>query len=379
MKNNILHLAPMDGYTDMAFRRIVRDINSHVYVYSELSSAEGVRYKSDKTLKRIIPHISERDMYIPQLFGKNIENIEYASKLLVEEYGIKEININMGCPAKKVVSSGHGAYMINNFLSWKFYHEAQNDEKYKETIEKLVAHEHIADSLPIASKIVKAVMSSGAKASVKTRIGWKDKTDIFEFAKVLIDVGCTTLIVHGRTYNQAFKGVSDWNPIYELKNMYPNITIIGNGDVGLRPKQSDEIESDVCISCDDNILDEDKFKNDQRFGKGNIAIDERDIETIVNEYIGNLDGLMIGRASFGNPWIFAKDKPATFMDKIPYIHKHYMYCVEHKGLLLASKEMRKHLLAYVKGLPNATDMRRKLAVSDSWEEVQEIFKSICDK
>lgn len=359
MNNNNIYLAPMDGYTDQAFRRIVLDINPNVMVYSELTSADGIRYNSKKTIKRVIPHITEKNNFVPQIFGKNIENIEYASKFLYEQYGCQEININMGCPAKKVIASGHGAALINNFLSWKFFHEKKNTDEYIDVISKLSEHEHISDNLPLAGKIVYAAKKSNAIISVKTRLGWKDKNDIFEFAKVLIDNGCTKIIVHGRTYKQGYSGDADWENIYKLKSMYKDIIIIGNGDIGIKKNIDNKNE---------NILD------DKRFNKGYFTNNDlTNVSTLIKNKINNLDGIMIGRASFGNPWIFTDNYPKSFLEKIPIIKKHYEYCVEDKGIEIASKEMRKHLVAYVKGLVNATDMRSKLVHTNNWLDVEKIF------
>ena len=180
----------------------------------------------------------------------------------------------------------------------------------------------------LAYKLVKATKeATSLPVSVKTRLGWEDKDNLLEFALGLEEAGAEILTIHGRTAKQAYRGKADWDPIYEIKEKV-HIPVIGNGDI--------------------KSLQEGKNK------------------------IKNLDGFMIGRAAFGNPWVFS-DKEPSLTEKIPLILKHCRYSIDFYGEKWGIISMRKHLLAYLKGFPGARDLRIKVQKVEDLKEVEELL------
>ncbi len=294
----IIALAPMDGYTDSAFRYICKSINTDIVLFTEFVSADGVHHHAKKLLDKLRFDKFEKPI-IAQIFGKNTETFITAAKLC-EELGFDGIDINMGCPSKKVVKSEHGVAL----------------RKKPDLAYKLVEAVATATSLPV---------------SVKTRLGWENADDLIEFGKGVQNAGANLITVHGRTYTQGFSDQADFEPIYNLKNQL-SIPVLGNGDV---------------TSINDGIK---KMKN--------------------------LDGFMIGRASIGNPWVFSKLQPASFEEKVPLIKQHAQLLFKTKGEKVARFEIRKHLIAYIKGIPNATQYRSRLVQVTSLKEIHAILKEI---
>jgi tRNA-dihydrouridine synthase B len=208
-------LAPMAGYTDSAFRQICRGFGADVTI-TELVSADAIYHKcknwykdenglwqsrkdKDDTLQLLQFAESERPLVI-QLFGKYPEKFAKATEWITKNLKPDGIDINMGCPARKVVGSDHGAALM----------------KYPE----------------LAAKIVKAVReNTDLPVSVKTRLGWDNPDQILEFAPVLYEAGIDAIIIHGRTYKQGFKGAANWENIYKVKKALPDLVVIGNGGV----------------------------------------------------------------------------------------------------------------------------------------------------
>lgn len=312
----------MAGYSDSAFRQIIKEIAPETITFSEMVSSDGLRYNS-KTNQNLMQFKEFERPFIVQLFGKVPENFSIAAKM-VEEMGADGIDINMGCPANKVIKSNHGAALIKN--------PALAQEITQATAE--------ATKLPV---------------SVKTRLGWEDESTLIDFCKGIEKAGAKMMAIHGRTYKQAFRGIANWEPIYKLKKEL-NIPVIGNGDI---------------CSIED-----------------------------AEEKLQNLDGFMVGRATFGNPWLmqeltehFYKRVPlegdiggvnpqsenfAEYWIKYhkPIILKHCEYAIEMKGERIAMNEMRKHLAMYVKGLPNARELRTELVLVNNLKEVETILAKV---
>jgi len=186
----------------------------------------------------------------------------------------------------------------------------------------------------LAFKLVEAVAkATSLPVSVKTRLGWSQANDLISFGQGIRNAGAQLITVHGRTYTQGFSDKANWEPIYELKKKL-NIPVIGNGDV-------------------------------QDFTDG-------------SNKLKNLDGFMIGRAAIGNPWVFNDQPDLPFKDKIPLIKKHAEILFKTKGGKVGMLEIRKHLLAYVKGLPNAAQYRSKLVQVISLRQIYDILKEISD-
>ncbi|MDO8507478.1 MAG: tRNA dihydrouridine synthase DusB [bacterium] len=189
-------LAPLDGITSSPFRRVCKKLGADV-VFSEMIAADAVFYKSEKTLKMMSFHEEERP-YIIQIFGKDLEKMAVSAKWIEENIKPDGIDINMGCPAKKVVSGGRGSALLQDF--------------------------------DLALKIAKAVRdATKLPLSIKMRLGW-DEFNIHEFAQRLEKIGVDAITIHGRTKSQGFKGEPDWKAIGEIKKLV-SIPVIGNGNV----------------------------------------------------------------------------------------------------------------------------------------------------
>ncbi len=301
----------MAGVTDASYRQLIKHLAPEVVVYTELLSTDAIHYGAKKTMGMLHFDAKKEHPFIVQIFGKRPENFLSAAKV-IEEMGADGIDINMGCPAAKVVSSCHGSALIREpELAAELVHATKKEV-----------------NIPV---------------SVKTRLGWDTADTLIPFCEKLIEAGVDALVIHGRTYHQKFSGKADWEPIYALKEVV-NVPVIGNGDI--------ETAQDAVA----------KLKN--------------------------LDGVMIGRATVGNPWIMkdisdallndsVPDKPTvdtlSFEDKIPLIIEHCELAVKLKGEHRGMMEMRKHLACYIKGIDGAKELRSKLVRVETIEEVKDIL------
>ncbi len=309
-------LAPMDGYTDSPYRQIVKKIAPETVVFSEFYSADGIVHSKDLQKKALTHNKSEYPLII-QIFGKDPEKFREAAKI-IEWYGITGIDINMWCPAKKVVKSWHGSSLMIN----------------RDTAYKIVEEMSKAVSIPI---------------SVKTRLGWENYSLLTEFCQWPENAGANLITVHGRTYKQAFTGKADLAGIYELKQNL-NIPVLCNGDI---------------MSYDDGV--------------SKIQIPKDFQTTFLSEdwvWYKNLDGFMIGRASFGNPWCFLPGGYEPTLGEILETMK------EHGNLLWQWKERkwmmeaRKHLVQYLHGFPWVKDYRTSLVHVENPENIYSVLEKI---
>lgn len=294
----ICALAPMDGYTDSPYRQVVKEIAPNTVVFSEFYSADGLVH-SKELQKKALTHNQKEYPLIIQIFWKDPEKFRDAAQI-IESYGITWIDINMGCPAKKVVKSGHGSSLMIQ----------------RETAFKIVEEMSKAVSIPI---------------SVKTRLGWENHELLIDFCKWLQDAWANLVTVHWRTYKQAFTGQANFEWIYELKK-HLNIPVICNGDI---------------LNYDDGI-----------------------------KKMNNLDGFMIGRASFGNPWCFLPwDYTPTLTEIIQTIKRHgdLLWEMKWKKWML---EARKHLVQYLHSFPWVKEYRTNLVHVESPEEIHDILNHI---
>lgn len=319
-------LAPMAGYTDSAFRQICRKFGADVTI-TELISADAIFYKhknwyqdekgvwqsrkeKDDTLQLLQFSDSERPLVV-QLFGKHPEKFAEATKWITQNLKPDGIDINMGCPARKVVGSDHGAALM----------------KYPD----------------LAIEIVKAVKeNTDLPVSVKTRLGWDNPDQILEFAPVLYKAGIDAIIIHGRTYKQGFKGTADWDNIYKVKEMLPDLVVIGNGGV----KSISDIQ-DSSVSAGPSP--------DGRF---NIQ----------------LDGFAIGQAAFGRPWIFSKGELNQSELKTLILH-HAKLADKNKGDF-GLIEFRKHLLKYLSNFPGAKALRSQAVKIEKISDIETLIGSL---
>lgn len=300
-----LLLAPMEDVSDPPFRALCKQHGADL-MYTEFISSEGLIRDAAKSKAKLDIFEYERPVGI-QIFGSEIESMRQATEI-TEAAGPDIIDINYGCPVKKVACKGAGAGILQD-------------------IPKMVS---------MTSEIVK---STHLPVTVKTRLGWDDNTKyIVEVAERLQDVGIKAISIHGRTRKQMYKGDADWSLIAAVKeNPRMNIPVFGNGDID-SPERALE------------------YRN--RYG---------------------IDGIMIGRASIGNPWVFNQVKhyfatgehlPApTLSERVDAAMSHLRMSVKWKGERLGVVEMRRHYANYFKGLPHFKEHRLQLVTLDSEAEI----------
>jgi len=307
-----LLLAPMEDVSDPPFRAICKKYGADV-MYTEFISAEGLIRDAYKSVQKLDIYNYERPIGI-QIFGEKIASMRQAATIAAAA-APEFIDINYGCPVKKVACRGAGAGILLDL------------PKMQSMTKEIVDSVH----LPV---------------TVKTRLGWDDKTiKILEVAKRLQDVGIQALTIHGRTRKQMYKGVANWDFIAEVKN-HPdiNIPIFGNGDIDSPEKA----------------------------------------KTYKEKY--QVDGMMLGRAAIGYPWIFREIKhflktgeklpPPRLDERIETVKKHLLFSLEWKGPKQGIFEMRRHYTNYFKGIPNFKSVRMKLVEADTKDKVLEILKRI---
>ena len=308
-------LAPMEDVTDLGFRLMCKQFGAAL-VYSEFASADALVRLVNKTMQKLAISPDERPVAI-QIYGKEVEPMVEAARIVVEQAHPDVLALNFGCPVKRVAGKGAGAGMLQN----------------------------VPQMLAITRAVVDAV---DIPVTVKTRLGWdNDHRIIVDLAEQLQDCGIEALTIHGRTRSQMYTGEADWTLIGEVKNNpRMHIPIIGNGDV-TTPQRAKE--------CFD------------RYG---------------------VDAVMIGRASFGRPWIFKEVThyletgeelpPLSFEWKMDVLRQEVLQSVarldEYRGIL----HIRRHLAAtpLFKGLPNFRDIRIAMLRADTVEELFAIFDKI---
>lgn len=307
-----LFLAPMEDVSDPPFRALCKREGCDM-MYSEFISVEGLIRNATKSVQKLDIYDEERPIGI-QIFGADIDSMKRAAEI-VEEAGPEVLDINYGCPVKKVVCKMAGAGILQD-------------------IPKMVN---------LTAEIVK---STELPVTVKTRLGWDDNSKYIEdVAERLQDVGIKALSIHGRTRKQMYKGEADWTLIGKIKeNPRVTIPIIGNGDID-SPQKAIE------------------YKN--RYG---------------------VDGIMIGRAAIGNPWIFRQmkhyfktgetlEKPSLDM-RINTVREHLQRSLDWKGERLGVLEMRRHYAIYLRGLPHIKPYRNKLVTCEDPADIFDLLEEI---
>jgi len=305
----------MEDVSDPPFRAVCKD-NGADLMYTEFISSEGLIRDAIKSRKKLDIFDYERPVGI-QIFGGDEESLSLAARI-VDVTQPDLLDINFGCPVKKVACKGAGAGVLKD--------------------------------LPLMMRLTEAVVkSTSLPVTVKTRLGWDDQTkNIEEVAERLQDVGIRALAIHGRTRVQMYKGSADWDLIGKVKNNPRiKIPIFGNGDINSAEK----------------------------------AVEYR------NRY--GVDGIMIGRAAIGYPWIFNDIKhymrtgehlPApTIVQRIEVCRKHLRRSYEWKGPVVGILEMRRHYANYLKGLPNIKEYRGRLVTLKQLEEIEAVLNEIAVK
>lgn len=307
-------LAPMEDVSDPPFRAVCKT-NGADLMYSEFISSEGLIRDAMKSRAKLDFSEEERPFGI-QIFGGDEEAMAMSARIC-ETVNPDLVDINFGCPVKKVVNKGAGAGVLKD-------------------IELMV-------------RLTEAVIkSTSLPVTVKTRLGWDDNTrNIEEVAERMQDIGVKALSIHGRTRCQLYKGEADWTLIGKVKNNPRiHIPIFGNGDID-SPQKAFE------------------YKN--KYG---------------------VDGIMIGRAAIGYPWIFREIKhymqtqtllpSPTLEERIEVCKTHLQKSVEWKGPIVGINEMRRHYTNYLKGLPGIKEFRLKLVTLTSPQSINEVLDEVAE-
>jgi nifR3 family TIM-barrel protein len=312
----IVALAPMAGVTDAAFRQVIKRLAPDVLLYTEFVSTNAMAHGSTKTRAMLeFDSLLERPIVV-QVFGADPSILVEACKE-IEALGVDGIDINMGCPAAKIVSSCYGSALI------------QKPELAQELVHSVVR----AVKIPV---------------SVKTRLGWDTDATLVPFVGGLIDAGATAIAIHGRTYKEKFTGKARWEPIYELKRAFPSVPILGNGDIF---SGADAIEK---LGNLDGIL----------IGRGCIG----------NPWIFQevIDALRTGKASV--PPETEDERRKVFSERIPVILDHLRLSCELKGERTGVLEMRKSWSGYVQGFAGAKDLRVMLMGMERMDDVWNVLQ-----
>lgn len=310
-----LLLAPMEDVSDPPFRAMCKELGADL-MYSEFISTEGLIRDAVKSREKLDIYPEERPVGI-QIFGHNKDSMMQSAEI-VESVNPELLDINFGCPVKKVVSKGAGAGILQN--------------------------------IPLMEELTKAVVdATKLPVTVKTRLGWDDDTkSIVSTAEKLQDVGIKAISIHGRTRKQMYKGEADWSLIADVKNnQRMNIPVFGNGDID-SPEKAVEYK--------------------ERYG---------------------VDGIMIGRAAIGYPWIFNEIKhymatgehlaPPTISERVRVAKRHLELSLDWKGERRGIVEMRRHYTNYFRGVAHFKEIRKVLVQSENPNELFDTLAMIAQK
>lgn len=305
----------MEDVSDPPFRAVCKDKGADL-MYTEFISSEGLIRDAIKSRKKLDIFDYEKPVGI-QIFGGDEESLALAAKI-VDVTNPDLLDINFGCPVKKVACKGAGAGVLKD--------------------------------IPLMIRLTDAVIkSTSLPVTVKTRLGWDDNTkNIEEVAERLQDIGIKALAIHGRTRTQMYKGEADWTLIAKVKeNPRITIPIFGNGDID-SPQKALEYK--------------------ERYG---------------------IDGIMIGRAAIGYPWIFNEIKhyfatgellaPPSIEERVEVCKKHLRRSYEWKGPVVGIFEMRRHYANYLKGMPNIKEYRGQLVTLKDMEEIEAVLDKIVEQ
>lgn len=307
-----LLLAPMEDVSDPPFRTLCKRYGADL-MFTEFISSEGLIRDAAKSVQKLDIYESERPIGI-QIFGAELDSMIKSAEI-IERTNPDILDINFGCPVKKVTCKGAGAGILQD--------------------------------IPKMIKLTEAVVkTTSLPVTVKTRLGWDEHSKfIVDVAERLQDVGIEAISIHGRTRKQMYKGAADWSLIAEVKNnSRMKIPVFGNGDIDSPEKAID-------------------YKN--RYG---------------------VDGVMVGRATIGNPWFFKEVKHfIEYGEKIPHptikdrcriALEHLELSIKWKGEKLGINEMKRHYSNYFRGIANIKEIRGELVQSNDLLEIQQLIAEI---
>lgn len=314
-RDKAVFLAPMEDVTDRSFRSLCKEFGADM-TYTEFVNSDALVRSASKSLSKLVIDAGEHPIGA-QIYGNEVESMAQ-SAIIAAAQGPDLIDINFGCPVRKIAGRGAGSGMMRN----------------------------VPLMVEITRRVVEAV---DLPVTVKTRLGWdEDSKNIEEIAERLQDVGISALTIHGRTRCQMYKGEADWSLIGAVKNN-PRITIpiIGNGDI----------------------------------------VSARGAAEAFDRY--GVDAIMIGRATFGRPWIFRDVRhyletgeellAPSVMERVAISRRHLALSVALKGERVGVLEMRRHFSCYFKGFPDFRDLRIGLVTSPSVVELEAIFDRILER
>lgn len=296
----------MAGYTDKAFRIISFRQGADI-AYGEMVSAKALKYRDKRTLEMLEVYPEEKTVGI-QLFGSDPEILGEGTKFLDSKDEIDIIDLNIGCPAPKIYKNQEGSALLKD--------------------------------PSLVYKILSKMRKNTTKTlSAKMRLGISDTKPYLEIARAIEEAGADYLIVHGRTRDQYYTGLADWEKIGHIKETL-NIPVVGNGDINM----------------------------------------ETNIKDLLETY--KVDSLMIGRGAVGSPWIFSKIKgdlevvslePLTLNEKFQVIKDHVELICQFKGEKIGIPEIRKHLHGYFKGMKNSAKLKNEINTVKSKDEILDIL------
>lgn len=311
LSNKKIYIAPIAGVTDYSFRRVLKDFGPDL-MYTEMVSSNAVTQANKKTCDIML---RLHDIDGVQIFGKDIELMKKTA-IYVESLGVKNIDVNMGCPMPKITKNGYGSALLS-------------DPEHARTL----------------MFSLKESLKEDTKLSMKIRIGYGEHKNPMYFAKLADELKLSHITIHGRTREMMYSGTADWEIIKEIKNQV-SLPVIGNGDI---------------FTYNDAI--------------------KRITET-------NVDGIMLARGIFGNPWLVGQIRTAlnggvpqepTAFEKMDTALKHINYVREDREDKEFYFEIRKHLCWYIKGLKEAARFKDLINKTDNYEKLIELINDLKEK